>query len=61
MELENKMVVDAYWEEEKPKMHCDDCGADLYEGDTYYDFDGFYICPGCLESYLKTHFKREVQ
>lgn len=60
-ELENKMVVDAYWNEPKPKKFCDDCSADLYEGDIYYDFDGFCVCPGCLDGYLKTHFKREVK
>lgn len=26
-----------------------------YEGDDYYDFDGFKVCMECIDEYLKEH------
>lgn len=34
--------------EAPPKMHCDYCGAPLFEGDAYYDING-KMCERCLE------------
>lgn len=28
---------------------------EYYEGDKYYDFDGFIVCEECLSEYCKEH------
>ena len=38
---------DAY--NEKPVMHCDICGNNIYEGDKYYRVNGVAYCEGCIE------------
>jgi len=29
---------------------CDECGEDIYEGETYYRIDGRVFCEGCIDN-----------
>ncbi len=33
---------------EHPVKFCEECGADIYEGDDYYLVDGIVYCPDCI-------------
>ena len=37
---------------------CDECGAQIFEGDDYYDFGGDCICENCKDDYVTLSFKR---
>lgn len=34
--------------EDQALLHCDICGAALYEGDAFYEINDMEICPECL-------------
>ena len=36
--------------------HCDRCGGEIYEGDTYYAIDGQNICVDCLRDFASDYF-----
>lgn len=36
--------------------HCDRCGGEIYEGDTYYAVDGQNICVDCLRDFASDYF-----
>ncbi len=36
--------------------HCDRCGDEIYEGDTYYAIDGENICVDCLRDFASDYF-----
>ena len=58
-QIENRIVVDAEWQPmDKPVKKCDSCEGGLFEGDEYYDIDGFCICPECIGDYLKVNYRR---
>lgn len=40
--------------------YCDECGGDLYEGDTVYKIDGDVICEDCLSDYFSS-FKQTLE
>ena len=50
-------------EEGRDFILCDNCNGYIYRedernyGDTYFDFDGEYVCEHCLSEYLKEHKK----
>lgn len=33
---------------------CDECEAPIYEGDTYYSFEGFALCEECIDNHKTT-------
>ena len=41
-------------EEAKRVFTCDYCENDVYEGDDYYDINGWRICEDCIDKFLKT-------
>jgi predicted amidophosphoribosyltransferase len=43
-------------QEEPPAALCDECGAELYQGDRLYVIDGFAICPECFKEYAEKYF-----
>ena len=51
--IENRMVIDSEWEwrENKRKVvyECDCCGADIYEGDDYYEIEEKRYCEPCID------------
>lgn len=60
-QIENRMVVDEELQPMcKPVKQCDSCEGGLYEGDDYFDIDGYCICPNCIDDYLKTNYRRVV-
>lgn len=60
-QIENRIVVDAEWQPmDKSVKKCDYCEGGLFEGDEYFDIDGYCICPNCIDDYLKTNYRRLV-
>lgn len=58
-EVENILANDAFWQPmDKPVKKCDSCEGGLFEGDEYFDIDGYCICPNCISDYLKTNYRR---
>ena len=37
------------YEEIEPYFTCDKCGADIYEGQEYYNFEGDTLCEQCFD------------
>ena len=35
---------------------CDQCGGEIYEGETYYDIEGDYIHEDCFEEYAREEY-----
>lgn len=33
---------------------CGECENSIYEGDTYYSFDGYALCKECIDKHEKT-------
>jgi hypothetical protein len=52
-QIENPMVSASEPPEERVVMQCTDCDCDIYEGDDYYDIDGYIICIDCITDYKK--------
>ena len=47
-------------EEYKHRYHkkftdCDNCSETIYEGQKYYDFDGYRVCEDCVDDYIREH------
>ena len=60
-QIDNRTVVDAEWNPmDKPVKKCDSCEGGLFEGDEYFDIDGYCICQNCIDDYLKTNYRRLV-
>ena len=60
-QIENRIVVYAEWQPmDKPVKKCDSCEGGLFEGDEYFDIDGYCICQNCIDDYLKTNYRRLV-
>ena len=60
-QIENRIVVDEEWQPmDKPVKKCDSCEGGLFEGDEYFDIDGYCIGPNCISDYLKTNYRRLV-
>ena len=60
-QIENRIVVDAEWQPmDKSVKKCDYCEGGLFEGDEYFDIDGYCICPNCIDDYLKTNYGRLI-
>ena len=60
-QIENRIVVDAEWQPmDKSVKKCDYCEGGLFEGDEYFDIDGYCICQNCIDDYLKTNYRRLV-
>lgn len=58
IEYENN--AEDYDEFEEPQFVClDDFGTEIYEGDTYYDFDGEIVFEDNLKLWLE-RFKKEA-
>lgn len=34
--------------EDQALLHCDICGAAIYEGDPYYEVEDMELCPDCM-------------
>lgn len=61
-QIENILVNDAYWQPMyKPICHCGECGAGIFSGNDYYDFDGDIVCEECEPDYVKEHFRRYAE
>lgn len=56
-EIENRMVVDSQWPEDKPLLQCVCNGCNIYEGDDYYDVNGYIVCEDCKIKYIN-RFRR---
>ena len=46
------------WEKELPENDevydcCDECGNPIYDGDSYYEIDGRFICDDCMQDKYK--------
>ena len=39
--------------EDQALLHCDICGAALYEGDTFYEINGMELCPDCMNDFFR--------
>lgn len=39
--------------EDEKVTECYFCGADICEGDTYFEIDGIEYCPSCIKSFRK--------
>ena len=60
-QIENRIVVGAEWNPmDKSVKKCDSCEGGLFEGDEYFDIDGYCICQNCISDYLKTNYRRLV-
>ena len=60
-QIENRIVVYAEWQPmDKPVKKCDSCEGGLFEGDEYFDIDGYCICQNCIDDYLKTNYRRLI-
>ena len=60
-QIENRTAVDAEWQPmDKSVKKCDSCEGGLFEGDEYFDIDGYCICPNCIDDYLKTNYRRLI-
>ena len=42
-------------------VHCDYCGGEIYEGETYYAIDGKAICTDCLRDFASDYFSDCVE
>ena len=55
--IENRMVVDSEWEWNEGKrevMHeCENCGAEIYEEDEYFEINGECYCPDCIKEFKR--------
>ena len=36
-------------QEAKEYLHCDNCGAEIYRGQEYYDCEAGYLCEECFD------------
>lgn len=46
---------DDYGSNKRELVHvCEHCDAGIYEGDEYYDIEGYIVCTDCISTYKKT-------
>lgn len=50
-----KTPEEYYGYKERKAFDCDSCGEAIYEGEEYYDFDGYKVCQECIDSYCRQH------
>lgn len=43
---------------EKAVTYCNECGEDIYDGESYYDFFGYKVCDGCIGAFEKAHLEQ---
>lgn len=62
MQVENITANDAAWRPMyKPVCRCGECGAEIYAGDYFFDFDGDIACENCEPEYVKEHYRRCIE
>lgn len=59
--VENRMVRNQCDHLYKPVATCDECGALIYEGDYFYEFDGDTVCESCEPDYVRDKFRRCIE
>lgn len=46
---------DDYGASKRELVHvCECCDAGIYEGEEYYDIEGYIVCEACIHEYKKT-------
>lgn len=58
VDIENPMVVDAYWPDEEREEYadCEYCRNTIFYGDYFYHMDGAFICEDCIERHMRKHY-----
>ena len=51
-DLDNYLTTDPR-EEKESICSCEECGADIYEGETYYEIDDKCYCEDCVNGFKK--------
>ena len=56
-----KCLSTGYHHSENPAYCCDECGAQIYDGEIYYDFETRFVCIGCMNQYRKIAERQDYE